>query len=33
MGTKTVKYSKQGIDKLPNDRLGCYQDKVEYEGI
>jgi hypothetical protein len=29
MGTKTVKYNKQGIDKLPNDKPVLYRIKTE----
>ncbi len=29
MSTKTVKYNKQGIDKLPNDRPVLYRIKTE----
>ena len=29
MGTKTVKYNKQGIEKLPNDKPVLYRIKTE----
>ena len=29
MGTKTVKYTKQGIDQLPNDKPVLYRIKTE----
>ena len=29
MGTKTVKYNKQGIDQLPNDKPVLYRIKTE----
>jgi hypothetical protein len=38
MGTKTVKYNKQGIEKLPNDKPVLYRiktksDRMNYVGV
>ena len=38
MGTKTVKYNKQGIEKLPNDQPVLYRiktesDRMNYVGV